>query len=71
MAHSTRSQDLPVSYYDTGSFAIFSAQDATAETFSGDNLQAYVLPKKRSVDIDNEDDWEFAEALYEVKRLKL
>ena len=70
-AHSTRSQDLPVSYYDTGSFAIFSVQDAMAERFSGDNLQAYVLPKKRSVDIDNEDDWEFAEALYEVKRLKL
>lgn len=70
-AHSMRSQDLPVSYYDTGSFAIFSGQDAMAKNFSGDDLQAYILPKKRSVDIDNEDDWEFAEALYAMKNLKL
>lgn len=66
-AQSKRSQDLPVSYYDTGSFAIFSAEDSIAETFSGDDLQAYILPRSRSVDIDNEDDWELAEALHTIK----
>jgi len=63
----TRSQDLPETYHDAGQFywgktsaflqgkAIFAAHS-----------KVVLLPRKRVQDIDTLEDWEFAEALYQV-----
>lgn len=62
----TRSQDLPVTFHDAGVIDIYrmpflvEARDVVwAERFHG-----YKLPRWAAVDIDTEEDWRFAEALY-------
>jgi N-acylneuraminate cytidylyltransferase len=62
----TRSQDLPVTYHDAGVVDIYRMPFLTE---SGDDdwsskFHGHPLPRSAAVDIDNEDDWAFAEALY-------
>lgn len=61
-----RSQDLAVKYYDTGSFAFFPTERVLASNGAGDDtgFVGYVLPKYKAVDIDDVEDWVFAERLF-------
>lgn len=66
---SVRSQDLEKRYFDAGSFAIFpTATVRRAEAAGIDTgFMGYVLPKGSAVDIDDERDWQLAEAIYRLK----
>jgi len=59
-----RSQDLGQKFYDTGSIGIFNVDQVLNEEHSDGNFVSYVVPKHRAVDIDDEDDWLRAQALY-------
>lgn len=62
---SIRSQDLSVKYYDAGAFAFFNTEQLLDERYDISlNIIGYILPKYRSVDIDDPDDLEFARRLY-------
>ena len=64
----TRSQDIRDKYYDTGSFAIFTAENIGQLSDNIDkSFIGFTLPKIKVVDIDTEDDWKLAEALFEYK----
>eukprot|EP00932_Pfiesteria_piscicida_P011621 SRR837773.22809.p1 GENE.SRR837773.22809~~SRR837773.22809.p1 ORF type:complete len:629 (+),score=180.02 SRR837773.22809:144-1889(+) len=66
-----RTQDLDPWYHDVGMFYF-----GTPESWASDailakpNRYAVLIPKARAVDIDDKEDWEFAEAAYEVFRRK-
>jgi len=70
---SIRSQDLGVKYYDAGSFAGFPSQHVLYSDGAGSDCDfvAHILPSERVVDIDNEDDWRLAEAIFRGKRTSL
>lgn len=59
-----RSQDLPFSYYEAASFAIYSAKDLIGGNVSYNKTLAHVLPRHRAVDIDNYEDLEYAKKLF-------
>ena len=61
-----RSQDLGTKYYDTGTFCGFSARRVLESTGAGDDtgFVGYVLPRHKAIDIDTEEDWQFAEILF-------
>ena len=63
---SVRSQDLEIKYFDAGMFCFFSAEQILTSEDAGtdDGFIGYILPKYKAIDIDELDDWEFAEALY-------
>ena len=58
---STRTQDLPVHYFDAGAFIWGFARDWYNPEPVLTRAQGYVLPAWRSVDLDTESDWERAE----------
>lgn len=64
-----RSQDLEKHYFDAGCFAVFPAPRVLASRDAGSDSDfiGYVLPKGTAIDIDEEQDWQLAEALYRVK----
>lgn len=64
-----RSQDLEKRYFDAGSFAAFpSARVLESQGAGSDNgFIGYVLPKGTAIDIDDEQDWQLAEAIYRVR----
>lgn len=61
-----RSQDLKPSYFDSGSFVAFPANRIFESSNEGSDsgFLGYVLPKGRAIDIDDEEDWQLAEAIY-------
>jgi N-acylneuraminate cytidylyltransferase len=60
-----RSQDLKPAFYDTGSFCIFPERAVLKSEVEGDaSYLGYVLPPHKAVDIDNEQDFRFAEMLF-------
>lgn len=61
----TRSQDLEAAYHDAGQFCWGTAEAFAADLspLSGSSV-ALVLPRNRVVDIDTQEDWHLAEALY-------
>lgn len=60
-----RSQDLEKAYYDAGAFIFFPARRiASGEPLTDTDYVSYILPKAKAVDIDGEEDWKLAEALY-------
>lgn len=61
-----RSQDLPVAYYETGGFTIFSAQHLLrSERIADDcNYIGHELASWKTVDIDTPEDLDLARALY-------
>lgn len=63
----TRSQDLEEAYHDAGQFYWGKAQAFLEKrAIFGSNSKAVLLPRKRVQDIDTQEDWELAEALYRV-----
>jgi len=63
-----RSQDIEKAYFDSGSFAVFPSSRilSSAGAGSDDDFIGYVLPKNSAIDIDEEEDWKFAELLFRV-----
>lgn len=66
-----RSQDLEKKYFDASSFAAFPAATVRASERGGSDARfiGYLLPKWRTIDIDDEADWAMAEAMYRQKSL--
>ena len=64
-----RSQDLLKTYYDAGSFSIFPTKRLLSKEKinKNDDFIGFKLPKFSSVDIDDDEDWKFAERLYFLK----
>lgn len=64
-----RSQDLQKRYFDAGSFAAFPAERVLNAEGAGsdDGFIGYVLPKGTAIDIDDEQDWKLAEAIFRAK----
>jgi N-acylneuraminate cytidylyltransferase len=58
-----RSQDLTEHYFDTGSFAFFSSEhiNSSIEDDSDMSYLGYVIDKYKAIDIDNMEDWQYAE----------
>jgi pseudaminic acid cytidylyltransferase len=67
-----RSQDMEKKYFDAGSFAIFPSATVRASQgpASDTGFIGYVLPKGSAVDIDDEQDWALAEAVYRARRTR-
>jgi CMP-N,N'-diacetyllegionaminic acid synthase len=60
----TRRQDMPSFYRLNGAIYLSYCEHLQKEKhFFGDNSYAYIMPKERSIDIDNEIDFKFAEFL--------
>ena len=64
-----RSQDLEKRYFDAGSFAAFPAARVLESQGAGSDsgFTGYALPKGTAIDIDDEQDWQLAEAIYRVR----
>jgi N-acylneuraminate cytidylyltransferase len=64
-----RSQDLRKHYFDAGSFAAFSAARVLQSEGAGSDsgFIGYPLPKGSAIDIDDEQDWQLAEAIYSAR----
>ncbi len=61
----TRSQDLQEAYHDAGQFYWGKVQAfMEGKAFFAEHSKAVLLPRKRVQDIDTEEDWELAEALF-------
>lgn len=63
----SRTQDLPEAYFDAGQFYWGSRQAWLTEDKIHNHAIGYVLPKYSVVDIDDEQDWQFAEFLFQFK----
>jgi N-acylneuraminate cytidylyltransferase len=66
---SIRSQDIKKKYHDAGVFAIFDSKQIIGSEGAGSDLDfmGYVLPRYKAIDIDNEEDWLFAEKIFKSK----
>ena len=65
-----RSQDLPRSFYESGTFLIFPSEfilDSEKENLEQHYI-GYPLSRFKAIDIDKQEDWDFAEALYNIKK---
>lgn len=64
------SQNIEKAYFDSGSFAVFPLSQILRSSGAGsdENFIGYVLPKNFTVDIDDEEDWKFAELLFRVTK---
>ena len=56
-------QELRTSYYPNGAVYVFRTETIKAKKYYTDKSYAYVMPRSRSVDIDNLEDFELAEFL--------
>ena len=63
----TRTQDLPQAYFDAGQFYWGSREAWLSEDKIHNHALGYVLPKYSVIDIDDENDWRFAERLYQAQ----
>lgn len=60
-----RSQDIKKKYYDSGCLIAIPNQVLDKNYLNlNQNCVGYILPKSRSIDIDDLEDWKIAEALY-------
>jgi pseudaminic acid cytidylyltransferase len=66
-----RSQDLEPKYFDSGTFAAFNCKMILASEGSGSDTDyiGYTLPQHKAIDIDDEDGWALAEAIYRGRRV--
>ena len=62
------SQDFGAMYFDAGCFSFFPASSLMVAGQELGSRYGYVLPRSRTVDIDESDDWLFAETLYAALR---
>ena len=67
----TRSNDLPEAYHDAGQFYWLDSEKflKTKKIYTGDALPV-ILPRCLVQDIDTPEDWETAEAMYEVAKIR-
>ncbi len=64
----TRTQDLPVAYFDAGQFYVATTEFWTSGVSLADASPLLVpLPLDRAIDIDDEADWSAAEALFAAR----
>lgn len=63
------SKDLIPKYFDAGSFSIWASEQLiTIQGAGTDNgFIGFTIPKSKCVDIDDEEDWRLAEALYATR----
>lgn len=62
-----RSQDLEKKYYDSGTFMIFNIDNNSNKNSPrvyNENFLGYKISKLKGIDIDTEEDWKLAEAIY-------
>lgn len=64
-----RTQDLPEAYFDAGQFYWGSRQVWLTQDKIHNHAVGYVLPKYSVVDIDDENDWQFAEQLFKLRKM--
>ena len=64
------SKKIKKSYHDNGSFVIYNFDNVIKNKIFKNQFIGYEIPKDRSIDIDDELDWNIAEALY-LKKNKL
>ncbi len=64
--HKIRSQDLPEHYFDAGQFVIFPIKfiKLMSRKRINNSFMGYILPAEKSIDIDLEEDWKFAEITF-------
>ena len=66
-----RSQDLEEVYHDCGQFYVFRVEQfKNIGKLVTDNTVGMVIPELEVQDIDNETDWELAEAKYQLLKKK-
>lgn len=65
----SRTQDLPEAYFDAGQFYWGSRQAWLNQDKIHNHAVGYVLPKYSVVDIDDEQDWQFAEQLFKLRKM--
>lgn len=63
----TRSQDLVECYHDAGQFYCWKGQACLNNTGYYTNARGLVLPRKKVVDIDTQEDWNLAEILFKAQ----
>lgn len=61
-----RTQDLPHAYFDAGQFYWGSRDSWLTQHKIHNHATGFVLPKYSVVDIDDEQDWQFAEQIFEI-----
>jgi pseudaminic acid cytidylyltransferase len=63
---SVRSQDLAPAYFDAGQFCLMSSEQVLSAEGAGTdtNFLGYPLQRHQAIDIDTEDDWNFAEMVF-------
>ena len=62
----TRSQDLKSKFYDTGQFICFKSSKFFSLKNIDKNYIGLEIPRDRSIDIDDKNDWEFAKKLFKA-----
>jgi len=64
-----RSQDIGKKYFDAGVFSVFSSSHVISAEGAGTDtgFTGYIIQKSKAVDIDEQADWDFAEALYRMR----
>ena len=65
-----RSQDLVRKFHDSGAFYVLPLAMIQESVYAGNDecYVGYFLPKKKSVDIDDQEGWELAEAIFRGSR---
>ena len=60
-----RSQDIQKKYHDAGAFVLYSSEHILKANLSkqDENYIGFVLDKIKAIDIDDQDDWDFAELI--------
>jgi len=63
------SNELNKTYHDAGAFIAFSADSILSSEGAGsdENYVGYTLPRSKAIDIDSQEDWEIAEAIYQYR----
>ena len=69
---SVRSQDLVPAYFDAGQFCLMSSEQVLSAEGAGTdaNFLGYPLQRHQAIDIDTEDDWNFAEMVFSSLRVR-
>ena len=61
-----RTQDLKTSYHDAGQFYLASSKTWIEKINFFDEAKPIIIPRLSAIDIDTQEDWEFAEMVYEL-----
>lgn len=61
-----RTQDLKSSYHDAGQFYLASSKTWIEKINFFEEAKPIIIPRLSAIDIDTQEDWEFAEMVYEL-----